>query len=159
MASDDLRETSADNADRLDRAIGDLRSDLNRGQFKDFWRGVRDVNQLFRSLKPLVREERERLWSAYQSLCEDAKNQRERSERNRGHISTQKRNLVERRLDEAYWQAKSATSSKDLRVASDTLAEALSWMKPGWRQVGVMDDLFHISDGRMTAEDHDACWQ
>src|ERR1700752_4037222 len=32
-------------------------------------------------------------------------------------------------------------------------------MKPGWKQVGLMDDLFHINDGRMTPEDHDACWE
>jgi hypothetical protein len=63
MAPEDFHAASAGNADQIDGVIDDLRSDLNGRRFADFWKGVRRVNELFKTLKPLKREDRERLWS------------------------------------------------------------------------------------------------
>lgn len=156
---DDWRAAGGENAKRLEHAIDGMRSDLASHRFPDFWRHVKDVSALFKELKPLAREDRERLWSAFGSLCEQAKSQQGQTQQRRENTSRQKRELVESKLSEAYYQAKGSKSSADVKIADQLLAEALSWMKPGWSQVSVGDDLFHLSDGRMTNSDHDACWE
>lgn len=156
---EDWRVASSENASRLEHAIGDLRSSLSAGRFADFWGRVKDVSSLFRNLRPIAGEDRERLWSEFGSLCEYAKTQQVRLREQRVETSRKKREVVEHKLRDAHYQAKAATSGSDLREANRLLAEAHSWMKAGWSQVSLGDDLISLNDGRMTREDHDACWQ
>jgi hypothetical protein len=159
MAERDNREVvGQENASRLSDAIAALRLDLRIGRFGEFWSGVKGVSQQFRDCR-LSKVDRERLWSEFGSLCEEAKSQQARTRKHRENVSRQKRNLVTQKLDDAYYQAKGATSTSELKVAGRLLAEALSWMKPGWSQVSLGDDLVSLNDGRLTSEDHDACWE
>jgi hypothetical protein len=159
MAESDNRETAcAENVQRLSTAIAALRSDLQIGRVADFWRGVKGVSQLFREAKALRKTDRDRLWAEFDVLCQQAKNEQARTRERRDEVSRQKSDLVQHKLNDAYHQAKGATSTSELKVAGRLLAEALSWMKPGWSQVSVGDDLVHLNDGRLNKDDHDVCW-
>lgn len=71
-----MSDISEQNADILAVAIERLR-DL-RGH--EFWDKVKEINGLFKQLKPIQRDDRERLWEAFNNLCEKAK--REKAESN-----------------------------------------------------------------------------
>ena len=98
-------QAAAANASRLEEALSGLRAALRHDNFKEFWSQVKDTNSLFKNAKPLDRTVRDRLWREFGSLCEDAKAAQTTAHERRQDISRQKRQLVERRLEDAYWQA------------------------------------------------------
>lgn len=51
--------------------------------YGSFWRHVKEINGLFRELKPLRRSDRETLWTELSSICDETKQtqQEEREER------------------------------------------------------------------------------
>ena len=144
---------------QLSDAIASLRRSLDAHGYREFWRDVRRVSSLFKELPAVPRDARERLWADFSALCERAKKENLRERERRAHVSHGKKVVVLGKISDAYYRAKGATSESDLRLADQWLAEALEWAKPGWRQVSIVDDLFSITDGRMTQSDHDTCWQ
>lgn len=153
------RAAAESNCSQLRHGVEDLASALDRRNYSDFWHRVGDIKALFKDLKPTLREERERLWADFGNLCQRAKAEEAQARERRNDSSRQKREVVLSKLDEAYHQARGAQSGSDLRIATELLDQALKWMKGGWEQVSLGDDIFHLSDGRMTKADHDACWE
>lgn len=77
----------------LDRLEGGHRSLLQR-DYRSFWAHVKEINELFKSLKPIDKEERERLWTRMTTLCENCKEQQQREIDNRKHKSGQHRDWI-----------------------------------------------------------------
>jgi hypothetical protein len=61
----DNYKASQENATKIERELDVLKSGhqgfLNR-RYKEFWEHVKQIHELFKTLKPLHREDRERLW-------------------------------------------------------------------------------------------------
>jgi hypothetical protein len=62
------------NARSLESEIGRLQHDYSallilEPRYKEFWEHARRISAMFKM--PLFREDRERLWSAYSTACED----------------------------------------------------------------------------------------
>jgi hypothetical protein len=115
---------------------------------------------MFKTLKPLFREDRERLWAAYSTACEEMKQAQARERESERADSKEKRDLVMSKIREAYFQAKGAASSAELAEADALLREALAWMKNGWEGFNTITQLISpiLSSGIMTREDREACW-
>ena len=151
-------------AEELESQIEALQSCL-RGpnvNYQDFWNRVHMINGLFMSLKPILAEDRKRLWQQLASLCAEAKEQKAENKRNwerRKGISANKRSLVESKIHEAYFQAKGGSTPSELGKAGELLRVALDWMKNGWSGFNAPTQLFAFDDGKMTKADHDTCWE
>jgi uncharacterized membrane protein len=66
------------NASRISDEIDTLsrshwRVPLVTRDYGDFWRHAKNIVQLFKSLKPIRKEDREELWERYSSLCDETK--------------------------------------------------------------------------------------
>jgi ABC-type transporter Mla subunit MlaD len=137
MAKDDWLAAAQSNTEQLGNSVKDLERQLDRRDYREFWSCVKSVSQLFKELKPTVREERESLWQRFGELCARAKQDQGRERDQRQNVSRQKRQLVLSKIDEAYHQAHGAKSGQDLRVADDLLQQALGWMKDGFSGFGI----------------------
>jgi hypothetical protein len=152
------------NAEQIEGMIEALQSCLHApsANYQEFWNQVKEINKLFRTLKPILAADRQRLWEQLGHLCEEAKEQQAESRRNwesRKSISANKRSLVESKIREAYYQAKGGSTPSELGKAGQLLREALEWMKNGWSGFNIPTQLTAFDDGKMTKADHDACWE
>lgn len=152
-----------ENARSLEAEINRLQSDYSGPlglwcQYRDFWAHARRISTMFK--KPLLREDRERLWSAFSDAYEETKTAQAREREARLHDSREKRELVMSKIREAYFQAARAASSAEFAQADALLSEALAWMKNGWEGFNTVTQLISstISTGIMTREDREECW-
>ncbi len=120
---------------------------------RDFWRHVKELNQLLKTLSPLPSHERRDIRSDLDALCQKAKDIRESLDND----SRIKREVVESKIADALMYTKGDAS--DLRKARELLREALRWMKNGWTEFNVPTQLTTFSSGKMTRQDHDTCWK
>jgi hypothetical protein len=74
-------EKAKQNAKRLnselDRLEGGHRSLFQR-DYRSFWAHVKEINELFKSLKPLDKEDRDKLWTRMDTLCKNCKEQQQK---------------------------------------------------------------------------------
>jgi hypothetical protein len=125
------------NARNLERETTRLRSDYSDPlgfwrRYDEFWAHARRISEMFKTLKQLFREDRERLWAAYSTACEEMKQVQARERESQRADSWEKRDVVMSKIREAYFQAKEAADSAELAEADALLSEALAWMKNGW---------------------------
>jgi hypothetical protein len=132
------KERCRENARNLETEINRLQSDYSDllglfwRHYDEFWAHARRISEMFKTLKPLFREDRERLWSAYSTACEEMNGAQAREREARLNDSREKRSLVVSKIREAYFQAKEAADSAEFAQADALLSEALAWMKNGW---------------------------
>lgn len=162
LSCDQRNATAVKNAEVLSTAIEQLR-DSSGTHFLDdperckpeYHNHSQAVSRLFKELKPLRREDRERLWQSFNDI-------RDAVQRNQTRFvdhSRQKREGIEQRIKEAYWIGISARELGDFSKADAILEEVLGWMKDGWEGYNLPTQLFSVTrSGRMTREDHQFCW-
>ena len=154
-----------ENARSLENEINQLQSDYSDllglfwRRYDEFWAHARRISEMFKTLKPLFREDRERLWAAYSTACEEMKQAQAREQESRLNDSREKRDLVMSKIWEAYFQAKAADSA-EFAQADALLGEALAWMKNGWEGLNTITQLISpiLSSGIMKWEDREECW-
>ncbi len=162
---DKWNEQAKSNASAIEHEIESLKNghwNLFKRQYREFWAHAKEISGMFKTMKPVLREDRERLWAKFSSTCEETKRTQEREKESRRAASKQKRDLVESKIKEAYYQAKGAQSSSDLSEAKSLLNKALQWMKDGWGGFNVATDLVETAlgnEGKLTREDRDQCWE
>jgi hypothetical protein len=151
------------NARSLESEIDRLESDyaallILEPRYDEFWVHARRISAMFKM--PLFREDRERLWAAYSTACEEMKLAHARERESQRADSRERRDLVMSKIREAYHQAKGAGSSAEFAEADALLGEALAWMKNGWEGFNTVTQLVSgiLSSGIMTREDHEECW-
>src|SRR5216684_2690008 len=158
------KEHCRENACNLETEITRLQSDygdllgLFWRHYDEFWAHARRISAMFKT--PLFREDRERLWAAYSTACEEMKQAQAREQESRLNDSREKRDLVMSKIREAYFQAKGAASSVEFAEADALLSEAVDWMKNGWEGFNTITQLISpiLSSGIMTREDREECW-
>jgi len=79
---DNYDDKARANAKAIESEIQSISSghwDWFKRQYKDFWVHARQISEMFKTLKPLRKEDRERLWEKFNSVCEEVK-RKQRSE-------------------------------------------------------------------------------
>jgi len=92
------------NARAIESEIQSLSSghwDWFKRQYKDFWAHARQISHMFKTLKPLRREDRERLWDKFSTVCEEAKRKQRSEHEDRKFKSEQHRNDIIREAESA----------------------------------------------------------
>jgi len=100
----DYAGESRKNAKAIESAIQSLNSghwDWFKRQYKKFWEHTRVVSGMFKNLKPLRREDRERLWAEFNSICEEVKRKQNSDSENRKFMSEEHRNDILREAERA----------------------------------------------------------
>ncbi len=90
-------EKARANARAIESEIQSLASghwDWFERQYKDFWAHARQISHMFKTLKPLRREDRERLWNKFNSICEETKRKQQSEYENRKYKSERHRNDI-----------------------------------------------------------------
>ena len=78
---DKWNKESKSNASALEHAIESLKNghwNMFKRQYHEFWTHAKEISGMFKSMKPLIREDRERLWTKFSSICEETKKNQER---------------------------------------------------------------------------------
>jgi len=141
------REEAKTNALAIEREINSLRYDhldknaslfTTRYYYHEFWQHAKEVSEMFKTRK-LLKEDRERLWSTYSSLCEEVKRKQEEER----HESRRNREILESLITDAYFQADGARDKEDLDKAKSMQTENLRRMK----------------ESRLFREDREALWK
>lgn len=154
-------EVARDNAQRIARSIDELPtvSDfLSEPNFKPFWAQVRAINEMFKTLRPVLREDRERLRAVLSQRCDVVKREQDRYFASRDQESSNKRELVNDRIREAMRTIRGAESSPELAQAHRLLQEAVGRMKDGWDGFNVQTGVVAMTQGRMLKKDRHDCW-
>jgi hypothetical protein len=93
------------NACSLESEINRLRSDYSDPlgfwrRYDEFWAHARRISAMFKTLKPLFQEDRERLWAAYSTASEEMKRTQAREQESQRTDSWEKRELVMSKIRE-----------------------------------------------------------
>lgn len=158
MSREEWERRASSNARTIEEEINSLRRD-HGNRFGEFWAHVKRINEIFKTLKPLRQEDRERLWMELGSICEAAKKGVER----RGLQSEGKRDLILNKIRDAATLAWGLTSTEEFSLAEAALREAMQWMKSGWEgftfTTKIFQEMVLLDDGVLTKKDRDRCWQ
>lgn len=158
------KEAADKNAKKIDQEISSLKNDyinMLKRDYTGFWAQVRIINDLFRTLKPIEKDERQKLWERFSSICDDIK-RKSADERLKKRVQSQdKKDGIKSLIKETYLQAKGANTRDDLNEAKDKLQMALARMKDGWGGYNLATDLVSSiigDEGILSKEDRDYCW-
>lgn len=147
----DFIKKSELNANTIEHEIDALkdghRNDFKR-QYREFWNHAKRISELFKTMKPLVRDDRDRLWSKFNDICNEVKRNQKQERLEQQVYSKVKRNLIEERIKQAYFSADPSHDPVYLSEASRLLNEALEMMKSGPSE----------SDTKLLKEDREILW-
>jgi len=126
-------DTSEENARLIKQEIENLRDSLARHDYKNFWRKVRIVKDMFGKLNSLSKEDKERLWSEYSCLCESAKKEMRECQAESSEASERNTRLIEKEL-EVLRELHSEQNYKDFWEETDKAKEMFSKLKPLFKE-------------------------
>lgn len=132
-------KASRENASKLEREIGNLKSyhqGLFSRKYKEFWDHAKNINELFKTLKPLSKDDRERLWAKFDNVCKTTKEAQTREQEGRKNNSRWKRDLIESKITAAERMVKYAKSMDELNEARSIFIEAKEMMPDSWDGLG-----------------------
>jgi hypothetical protein len=116
------------------------------------------ILDLFKNLKPILKEDRDNLWENFQQISNEHRRKQEERKKNRDYASSRKKEVVISTIREAKNYASGDLDS--LRKAEDLLKTANERMRSGWSDgFSAIEGFFHTSDGKMKKEDLEYCWQ
>lgn len=90
-------------------------------QYKEFFEHAKEVGNLFRTLKPLPHEERERLWMEFSTLCDDVRAQQNIEREELKLASLELRGKLEARLVELQQAGPNAKYADDFNALADKM--------------------------------------
>ena len=90
-------EDPKNNASRIGGELQYLRELSSQHKYKEFWERTQIIKDLFKTIKPILKEDRELLWSDYSNMCETVKqemrNEHEQKKKNATSIGQEIDNL------------------------------------------------------------------
>lgn len=136
-------EAERKNASKLENELNRLEVLIAKKKHEDFWVRVKEVSELFKTLRPMGREARDGLWSRLDALCE----------RERGIQEKERKDF----LDASDSKAKGLLD--EIRDVRDAIAKATgaSDLKALGASISRINGSLHNADA-MAREDLDACW-
>jgi len=115
-------------------------------RYNDFWTHAKKITGMFKELKPLPREDREKLWQTYEKACKNMKKiqneGREQSNLNRKNI--------ESKIKDAYSTAGGSDNAFGVYADKKMLDRAKSMQT---------ETLNLMKGSTLIKKDRDACWQ
>ncbi len=141
------KEEAKENASKIEQELGKLENDYCdttltllhvNYRFREFWQKAREVTGLFKSTKNLLKEDRERLWDRYSTICDSAKS----SQAERNNESAKNKDTITSLLNDAYFQAGGSSNLEELRKAKSLQSYILGLMK----------------EKTLTKNDREPCW-
>ncbi|MDI6806381.1 MAG: hypothetical protein QMD14_01025, partial [Candidatus Aenigmarchaeota archaeon] len=101
---DDVVKNARYNVFLIEQEIEKLSELHSQHQYREFWTHTRQIVEMFKTLDPLPREDRERLWSSYSGLCEVVRGEmklwQEEAKSNASKIEHEIENLRYNHLDQ-----------------------------------------------------------
>lgn len=132
----------------LDKLDSGHKTLLNR-DYHSFWAHVKEINELFKSLKPLDREEREKLWNRMNTICESWKGHQQREINNRNSKSGNHKS----------WIIKQAESCRPLETIIPFLSSNVAEVKDMGRRLRETGQYLSKYKLEMTHEDKSECFE
>lgn len=115
-------------------------------RYREFWDHTKEIVEKFRTLRPLLKEDRERLWAMYQEACQDMKRiQDEEHEKSRIN-----RRDIESRIKDAYYAAGGSTGIDSVDADTEMLDKAKAMQT---------ETVNMMKGSKLVKEDREACWQ
>jgi hypothetical protein len=165
LPREEYLKLAKENYSALEKELTNLKhghwSNLHR-QYKEFWNHTKEINNLFKTLKPILKEDREKLWNRFQAICNETRQKKENERENLKYKSANKKSMILSEIKEAYYYAKGAQSFDDIKTANEKLNKAMEMMKDGWSGFTTSTDIINSmlgDEGRMTKQDREECWQ
>ncbi len=127
-------------------------------QYKEFWDKAQEIPALIESLTPIPPDDKERLLEAHANICNEMKRKQQREWQDLKGKSTQDRQYLEQKIDQACTLAKSAPDDiKALSRAQGMLKEALALLKSNGGNASASSE----TEGNLVLmrEDRQACWE
>lgn len=94
---ENYKEKARFNASVIEHEIENLQEFGSQCKYHEFWARSKQIVEMFKTLKPLFREDRERLWSRYSNICETVRcemaSRREEAKSNTSKIEHEIENL------------------------------------------------------------------
>lgn len=146
-----------ENASIISEAIKDLKN----CQPNEFWDKVKDINNLFKELKPLKQEDREHLWAEFQSLIDLRKTAQEKI----ADHSKSLKDYILVLISRADGKAGVAENASQFADVNDELQEAMGMMKDGWHGGNLIDGLVNVffvsffAEARLLKSDREQCFE
>ncbi len=75
--------------------------DMFKRKYKDFWEHAGQISKLFKTLKPILPADREKLWDKFSSICDDVKRKQNAEHESRIFKSKQHYNEIIRQIGRA----------------------------------------------------------
>ena len=100
----DFDDKARENAKILESEIDKLKSghwDWFERTYKSFWDNAKQISQMFKTIKPLKSEDREKLWNSFSEACENAKRKQQSEREKRQFKSKEHRNDIIKEIERA----------------------------------------------------------
>jgi hypothetical protein len=97
-------EESKSNANKIAWEIDMLSSghwDMVQRKYREFWDHAKEISHLFKTLKPLSQEDRDKLWEKFSNICEEVKRKQNSEHESRKFKSEQHRNSILSEIEHA----------------------------------------------------------
>jgi hypothetical protein len=121
--------------------------------YKQFFAHAKNIGEVFKTLKPLRREDREPLWLKFSQVCETAR-QRQKSDREtRESASRQRRELIENDLHRIRQEGLAAEAAADFAGALAHMKELREWIN------GKPIDDANSTPGPLQRDDRQRLWE
>lgn len=140
MKTEEYKYKSDQNVQTIESQLSILKEKCHEFDFrpKPFWDYVKTLNSSFKTLKPIDRNERERLWSKFQGLCEKAKSlQKDANDKFKYQSKESKSNILYYIKEAGLWKKENYSKAQEL------MGKAMKLMK----------------SSKLTKDDRECCWE
>jgi hypothetical protein len=117
-------------------------------EYKDFWNHAKEITELFKTLKPIKKEDREKLWSDFGSQCEEMRRKQTQDNDNLKIKSNEFKDRIMRELKDADIGYKYEFDSPSI--------EAMKRLGSHLKEAGALLSLYK---NEMTFEHKQECWE
>lgn len=164
MNKDQRKQLASANAEAIRIAIAKLGESVEAegASFTDFWLGVRDVTDMFKTFKPLEQKDREDLWKTFKDLRDRVRKVQDGAMGELKKASSELRARIEEIVGRAETLLEDEENREAVEEADSLLKEALVLMKSpksGKKSEGKVNSEAQDSDHPvLLKKDRERCW-
>ncbi|OQY30391.1 MAG: hypothetical protein B6244_00615 [Candidatus Cloacimonetes bacterium 4572_55] len=161
-------QEAKDNAEAVDFELTNLIYDhlkKSRLDYRGFWNHARQISDMFKTINPLLREDRQQLWDRFNEIRDQVRERGEKERRLCQEHSSKIREKVEKNLEQAQEIILSAEGKEPLRKAKSLIDRTTGILKKeqnatrkGLSADPPVDPIGTI-EVRMAREDVELCWR
>lgn len=164
------------NVKKIEEEIAKLKGNLSdtsgRKNYREFWEQSHYVINLFKLLKPILPEDKDRVWKEFAELREQTKQQEIADREVRRNDSAEKRKFIEQQIADIETQLVSAQDYSDLEKVKELLQSSLNILKgtaSSQTSAAAEEEIENqpenqenaagsVSEDVLIREDKEACW-